>query len=545
MKSITIKQITIKKLKEYFDKKIFAVPQLQREFVWTQRKVCDLLDSILNNYPIGTVLIWDAHKNYEAKFRQDYISLPLYDSIHNKRIYLIIDGQQRLSVLFHAFKGDKIRNSDDKDIFFDKVYYNLDKSAKMKFRSAKKNAESEVKVKDILDSNWKKIFEQYKKREINQIKEVRNKILKYKIPFIFVETADIKDVETSFIRINTGGTSLSSADRALAQATSIDLRHNINSVRNQLGYGFDKLDKLSMLMTIALIWGTKQVGKKGVEAMIDSIQKNKSKIEEFEDIWLQLKDCYGKAVDYLYKNMFVINHDFLPSQNMITVLSCFYYFNGGKEPLRHQREQIAKWFWYTAVGSRYSGRGYGKNILEDYSFFKKLGSTTSANYIIREKISRREIGLTDYSKRSSVSNAFFCLLASLKPRYLDGGGEIPLERYSVRANRKNKHHIFPKGHLIPLNIKSREYNNIANICYLVWKENIEVGKKPPRVYLKPYRKRDYFAQVMKSHLIPFDEKEGIWDANSKKGFKLFKISRAKMICHKFEKLAGTKLFITE
>jgi Protein of unknown function DUF262 len=58
---------------------IFAVPELQREFVWNARKACDLLDSVFRNYPIGTILIWKAERRYENQLRKQFHILPHFN----------------------------------------------------------------------------------------------------------------------------------------------------------------------------------------------------------------------------------------------------------------------------------------------------------------------------------------------------------------------------------------------------------------------------------------------------------------------------------
>lgn len=543
MKSINVKLLPISKIKNHFDSRIFAVPQLQREFVWNSRKACDLLDSIYNNYPIGNIMVWDSAKDKENEFRHDYISLPLYDNVHNKRIYLIIDGQQRLSTLFHSFEGDTIQNSYRKDIDFGNIYFNLDKGSESRFRYVKySDPEWEVKLSDVLSSTWRSKFKNYPKYKFNEVEKCRDKILDYKIPFTFIQTQELEEIQTTFIRINSGGTPLSSADRAIALATSLDLRHNINAVINQLQYGFNKINRLSLIMTIALIWGSKQVGKKGIESVIKEIENDEENVEYYKEIWSDLKNSYGTAIDYIVKNFNVLNFDFLPSQTMITTLSCFFYYNGNKQPTPYQRDQIRKWFWYTSVGSRYSGRGYSKNILEDHEFFKRLGEKGTARLKVSELISVNDIRYADYSKKGSLSNGYFCSLASLGPKYLSTGGDVPVDNFSVRSNQRNKHHIFPRAHLRNKGFNKKYYNSIANICFLVWKENIDISASPPRKYLTEFRQKKYFPAVMRSHMIPYKNGFGLWNTDTKKGYKTFMNQRTKLICQRFEKLAGAKLF---
>jgi uncharacterized protein with ParB-like and HNH nuclease domain len=50
---IYAKSFSLHRLKRLFERRIFAVPELQREFVWNARKTCALLDSLYNGYPIG------------------------------------------------------------------------------------------------------------------------------------------------------------------------------------------------------------------------------------------------------------------------------------------------------------------------------------------------------------------------------------------------------------------------------------------------------------------------------------------------------------
>jgi len=86
---------------------------------------------------------------------------------------------------------------------------------------------------------------------------------------------------------------------------------------------------------------------------------------------------------------------------------------------------------------------------------------------------------TDYSKRSGISDAYFCLLGLNRPRYLEEGDPIPLQVYSTRANRNDKHHIFPRDLLKRNGFAKRDYNSIGNICFIVAKENQSIGSKRP------------------------------------------------------------------
>lgn len=125
----------------------------------------------------------------------------------------------------------------------------------------------------------------------------------------------------------------------------------------------------------------------------------------------------------------------------------------------------------------------------------------------------------------------------------DGLNEIPLDRYSTRANRKNRHHIFPRAVLNGRDIPSSRYNSICNICLLTAEENQKIGSRRPRSYLGEVRDNgSYFKKKMARHLIPVNEGSGVWSPNVRKGFNTFIKERRGMICRALEEKAGIKLF---
>ena len=92
------------------------LPAIQREFVWEPADIEKLFDSIMGDYPIGSFLFWkirEEHKNdwtaYE--FIKDFDE----DNPHNNEarmdgvnhdIYLVLDGQQRMTALYNRLKGE-------------------------------------------------------------------------------------------------------------------------------------------------------------------------------------------------------------------------------------------------------------------------------------------------------------------------------------------------------------------------------------------------------------------------------------------------------
>ena len=81
------------------DRGDIGLPDIQRPFVWANRKVRDLFDSMLKGFPVGYLLFWatgaDAGSRRSAR------------TPRTKRSpgWLIVDGQQRLTSLYAVFTG--------------------------------------------------------------------------------------------------------------------------------------------------------------------------------------------------------------------------------------------------------------------------------------------------------------------------------------------------------------------------------------------------------------------------------------------------------
>jgi hypothetical protein len=191
------------------------------------------------------------------------------------------------------------------------------------------------------------------------------------------------------------------------------------------------------------------------------------------------------------------------------------------------------------------GRGYRDNILADLDFFKRLAGRGTARFSFAEKPLRSDVRRADFSRRSGMTAAFFCLLALQKPKYIENGDPIPLEAYSTRANRKDRHHIFPVAQLRAKGFTRSQYNSLCNICFVVAEENQSIGQKKPVSYLSDVRRKRFFSRVMKSHLIPHHNDSGIWDFNVSRGYKKFVKQRLVVLCKAFEAQAGMKLFVED
>jgi hypothetical protein len=72
-----------------------VVPEFQREFVWNRSRSKELIDSLLNKYPVGGILLWKTNEPPHLKgetFKNEQKNNGIYE--------VLLDGQQRTTALY-------------------------------------------------------------------------------------------------------------------------------------------------------------------------------------------------------------------------------------------------------------------------------------------------------------------------------------------------------------------------------------------------------------------------------------------------------------
>ena len=111
---------------DYINRTTF-LPAIQREFVWETEGIEKLFDSIMGKYPIGSMLFWKIREEDKSKWTA-YRFLNDFDKEHphndianlagvNQDIFLVLDGQQRLTSLYIGLRG-----------YYRYLYYNWKKT---------------------------------------------------------------------------------------------------------------------------------------------------------------------------------------------------------------------------------------------------------------------------------------------------------------------------------------------------------------------------------------------------------------------------------
>lgn len=522
----------------------FAVPKLQRAFVWNGPKAARLLDSINRGMPVGALTIWVTSKKNHLYLRENTTVLPRFEDRHSE-VRFLLDGQQRLSVLYRLMKGGFVENATHRQVDFERIVFRVTEGeGEERLQYRKPITGIWIPVKDILARDWRKRLEYLSNGQLNRAGSFRSRFLEYKVPMVCLRTEKIDDARELFIRINSAGTPIGSADRAFARAAKFDLRELAGLAWQSLPQDFQGMTPEVILQTRALLDGIREVGVIAMERVGDRWDKEVStditRLKGFKKIWEGQQKATGRAIDLLRSHFMVLDEGLLPSQNMVATLTVF--FKGHpKQPTPKQLAEIRKWFWATALGARYSGRGHRQNIIQDADFFEALGSGRPVRFKLDDLIDPSVLRNASYIGRSSVSDAIFCLLVGQSPIYMVNGSRMQVTDYASPANRKHKHHIFPRKFLQQRGVSKSRLNSALNLCLIPAEENSQYGSKPPLQYLGPHRELKHFDEAMRRHLIPAGPDSDLW-ARDSKGYNNFLKQRERVFIAAFEKVAGCRLF---
>jgi len=199
------------------------IPRFQRDFVWGEKDVLDLLESIQKGYPIGSILTWKVERDseYFSGFRE--VPFPPADQTVTA-FEVILDGAQRLSSLYGCLRNPEA------DRIYD-VSYDL-RGGAFVHTSDLGEAEPWFVPMDALFDSRKFLAIQGKLTELEDGDDVLRRALDlysifqdYQIPIIALSSATLEDVVEVFRRVNSTGTALSPVDfvRALTWRSSFDL----------------------------------------------------------------------------------------------------------------------------------------------------------------------------------------------------------------------------------------------------------------------------------------------------------------------------------
>lgn len=520
----------------------YFLPSFQRQYVWDEDDIKDLIDSIINNYPIGTIILWKPSSASLSEI--DPFSRPLVDlSTTNKKtseIFYVIDGQQRLTSLLLLFNDWKITRNGEPIKIEVPISYNPSNKKLYKSESRGINLSKLIKAFCLDDiETLTELAQKIPKGTLEEMKEKIKRILEYPVPICIMETFNegeetFKSMAEAFIRVNKFGVRIGNLELMLsflAGAISGELKNRIRNIYEDLYTGFE-IDLQPIIRFIFSNFNLKQTQISKVEQFKSNItQISKYQQNVIESIFNNSHIALRLVLKLLERELGITNSQLLPSQAPLIPLAAYFYSRNIKsldEVDNQDIQTMVNWFILTSFTGYYSSQTDTKldrdletirNSATIFPYQKLLDNMRAIRFKVKISFDDIKRGLHFNVLRLQGRSYLFLLYVLLVKKGADDWNGVLLHKRSIKDLAK--HHIFPKDYLDenlnPEDPETKEtlINNLSNITFIHKDINAEIEDKSPEDYLPSY------IDCAQKHFIPSDK--NLWKLEQYQTFLEYRI----------------------
>lgn len=522
---MSYEKATIMSFLRKIHEKELVLPAIQRDFVWDEEQIYRLLDSILRNYPFGTLLFWNTkqrvqYREFTLEWSQDErFTYNIKPDGHKST--LVLDGQQRLQSLYLAIYG----SLENRLLHFDLLSGDTpDDISQAKYlfqfltgiQAEKENAINSGKVywvplREIANlenhGHMTAKVQQYLRilnldaasaegtRLSNNVSTAYHTLKSDpSLNFYMVDKEYGDDgVITSqdeileiFVRVNSGGQVLSKSDLMfsllqLSWEGAADAISDLVAKLNKKGrYKFDK-DFVLKCALVCVDEGAKyEVAK----------FRDETTIKKIEAIFSKLDRALVNCADFIVDTSRLLDERILRSYNTLIPFVYFFFLQQNQdirgEQTRIQMNQALYLSLMTTVYSRLADP-YIDQVVNNV--FKPFHKTNPGIFPLEQY--RRFI--YDKRERASIDDWLLQNNLPLLMNILENGRILPEGR---RARVPEYDHIFPKSKLVNYGYSDDLINHYANMRLIPAKDNNWKRDKDPKPYF------DANPDVLGYYLIP-------------------------------------------
>ena len=494
-----------------------VLPAIQRDFVWEEETILRLLDSIMRGYPIGIALLWETYGDIQYRsFVKDHRP----DAIHtfrenpdNKKLKLVLDGQQRLQSLYIALYGsycgkelyfDILSGKDSGDLSQEKYDFefmdcaSLQKSQKgTDVAAASEGPQHFVRVASLFemgpqdqiqlrrrlaedlalsDADSQRVelnlaqFQQSLTKDSNILDVL---VIDENLPEKSQNRKSEADVLEIFVRINQEGTELSRSDLIFSmlklnwKESAQDLPEFVDGINS--GTSFD----LDIDFVIRALFAVSHLGTKFDLELL----RKKNNVELLQRNFSDCCDAIRSAVDFIQKDCWCTSSKALGSYNTIIPLVYYLFYSEKHEVPNDQISNVRKSIYLFGFGrsfSRYADSRPWRFIRKE---LKPLAEAKSSQFPLggAARMVRDWDGINACDEKLLQSNPLLTLhvvqdLTGAKTHFRRNVGELD--------------HIFPRSVLREKSFEEPEINHFANFWILAKGKNQNKSARPPKQYFK-------------------------------------------------------------
>ena len=524
-----IQKGVVMKIQEILDKidgNLLSVPAFQREYVWKRDDAKSLIDSLIKEYPTGTMLTWETSNPPELKGQSKQTSA-------QGAVKLLLDGQQRITTLYLLirdnvppyYKSSEITR-DPRGLYvnvetLDLSYYQkILMQSEPRWRNITEIFQGNITGFEIisdLESHGCELDIQTKRRIDENVKTI-GQVVKKDFPEQEIPTkATIRQAIDIFYKVNSSGVALTEAELALAQISGYWPQAR-DIFKAKLVDFADKGYVLNLDFIMYVLLGC--LYHMGSDMSKLHGEENKKKLQE---AWDSLSTDILDYVVNLLKGRAFVDHTYeINSIYALIPIIVFFYdqLNSHNSISDVQIRRIVKWFYYSQIRARYSHRPR-QNLDFDLRVINESNRPFEELLTNISKESNLEI-LPDEFVGRSISHPLFGLMRW----YFKSRHAICFSTgLSLRKNMGEKYqlendHIFPYSHLKQEGfghenkIKYALAQELTNRAILTQIANRQKSAKPAAGFL--LKTKQQFPHALEKQCIP--PNENLWEVEHYEDF---------------------------
>jgi hypothetical protein len=512
-------------LLESIDNRELALPDFQRDFVWDPRATEELIESICQNFPAGSLL---RIKNSTDFFfaPREFSGAPSLNG-HDPS-YLVLDGQQRLTSLYQAFYGAgahryyiSIGGLMEGQDLEDCVFYDRKDRGKKRFGTIAQQASDLTFPFECLFGDGAGGFDDWLDRVLDErpenepekkdlrkrVREVRDQWVRtvedYEFPMVtLVENTSASAVCTIFETLNRTGVKLSVFDLLAARFWPEDVRLRDLWEQAQSEYPIIadfEVDPYYTLQAISLFTARAAPSCKRGDVLQMAVQ-------QIQDGWHPTVQGLVEFLRMLRDDCGVVLPRWLPYNTiLIPGAAAFAAISAMTGPeVGAARNKIKRWFWCSVFTQAYE-RSPNSQAAKDYVELKSwlTGGEEPQNVAAFDFDAEQLKQITP--RQRAIYRGVIALILKEEARDFHTGKRITGNM--ILEEKIDDHHVFPQGYLTEHepNVSATIRDCVLNRTLIDKTTNIRIGKRAPSDYLAEIAEsigEDILEGVLKSHMLP-------------------------------------------
>lgn len=417
------------------------VPAFQRGYVWDEKQIRELLQSVYKGYPIGSLLFWKTEELELVVESGDRFPFPLVQS--ESPVAFILDGMQRLATLYNCFFPVNASKFRQFNVAFDLRKQEFIHADKPDLTPAQIRLDALFSPKDFLARQRELAEQPDGDILLDRAIALYSKFQEYMIPTVTIEGRVVAEVVEIFERINYTGTRLSAVDfmRAVTWSPDFDLTVETGLLADRLTkHGFE-LPQETLVKLVAIT----QDKDPTLEEMLKLRGSNSATLKRSVKT---VERVLGSVTEFLKDHLGILSYDYVPYEaQLLTLFKLF--LKSDAAPSKTTRDTMRRWVWATSFNEELQGKADSviATLLKNTEGLAAGDPRSTEQFDVRIEVEPQDLFGRRFIARSAVASALGTLFASQKARSVVTGEEIPPEHYMAEFSPKNYWPVFSLSEL--------------------------------------------------------------------------------------------------